>query len=212
MKLSKDVVKHALQFSLAGDEAHREVMIYQRLTAAEARSQSSLPRESAVMMLLYEKNDILHTVFVQRPDYEGVHSGQIGFPGGKREPSDNTLLFTALRETLEEVGVMIHPHEVIGQLSELYIPPSNFLVQPFVAWLDEAPAFVPDEREVRELLEEPVLPFLQDNALVKKSIYLPVYKVTVESPAYEVSGRTLWGATAMMMREWSLTVKRGLLH
>lgn len=210
MKLSKDVVKHALNLPLPGEEAHREVMTYNRMTAAEARAQSPIPRESAVMMLLYEKAETLHTVFVQRPDYQGVHSGQIGFPGGKRETFDDNLLLTAMRETYEEVGVEVKPHEVIGQLSELYIPPSKFLVQPFVAWLDTAPSFVPDDREVKELLEEPVLPFLEDSALVKKSIFLPVYNVTIESPAYEVRGRTLWGATAMMMREWTLSIRKVL--
>src|SRR5262249_9426264 len=98
-------------------------------------------RTSAVMMLLYPVDDLVHTMIIKRPSYDGIHSGQLALPGGKKEDAEEPV-HTAIRETLEEVGVSISVQDVIGELTVLYIPPSNFLVHPFIAWLNERPQFV----------------------------------------------------------------------
>ena len=157
-------------------------------------------RTSAVAMLLYPLNDIVHTLIIERPAYEGVHSGQLALPGGKTEAEDRDAIHTAIRETREEVGVLLDRSQILGALSPLYIPPSNFLVLPFAAWLNEQPKFTPDTREVAGLLEVPLHTFLDES--IKSRRRIPVAKKTfIEAPCYLINGKVLWGATAMMFSE-----------
>ncbi len=157
-------------------------------------------RSSAVMMLLYPVNGNVHTMIIQRPDYDGIHSGQLALPGGKADEADVSLRQTAMRETQEEVGVIITDENIIGQLTPVYIPPSNFLVTPFVAWLDEQPNFVPDEREVGAILEVPLYTFLDAAIKDRKRITIRA-NTFIDAPCYVLGEHILWGATAMMFSE-----------
>jgi 8-oxo-dGTP pyrophosphatase MutT (NUDIX family) len=202
MKISKEDIQQALQHHLLGEEAHVTIMSYNRPPASEARKMPNKPRESAVMMLIFPYQSELCTAFTLRHTYEGAHSNQISFPGGKKEESDESHLQTAIRETREEVGCEVLPHQIIGLLSELYIPPSHFLVQPYVAWLEETPVFSPEAREVKEILIEPLSAFFQENILHETEVFIPAYNRTLKVPAFHVQGKVLWGATAMMMQEF----------
>lgn len=129
MKFDKTFIeklKQELQKPLPGEEAqYRMAPSYRpRLTKEEVFANN--PRVSGVLLLLFEKNNELHIAFTQRKQYEGVHSGQMSFPGGKKDVTDLDLRETALRETFEEIGIERNKIEIIGSLSELYIPPSNF--------------------------------------------------------------------------------------
>jgi 8-oxo-dGTP pyrophosphatase MutT (NUDIX family) len=177
-------------------------MSYNRPTAVEARKMENRPRESAVMMLLFPFRGELCTAFTLRHSYQGVHSNQISFPGGKKESNDISYLATAIRETAEEVGIDVSEQQVIGELTELYIPPSHFLVQPYVAWLQETPNFLPEEREVKEVLIEPISSFFQEDILHEEEIFIPAYNKSLRVPAFHVQGKVLWGATAMMIQEF----------
>ncbi|SFC61818.1 NUDIX domain-containing protein [Flagellimonas taeanensis] len=139
-------------------------------------------------------------LLILRKVYEGIHSNQIGFPGGKEEQEDRDLLQTALRETHEEVGVPPHAIEVIKELSEVYIPPSNFLVSPFMGIYPDPRPFVKEESEVEQLVEVFLRDFLDDSNHIEE-ILSTSYAMNINVPAYRLNGYTVWGATAMMLSE-----------
>lgn len=107
-------------------------------------------RQGAVMILLFPADGKTQIVFIERSDDGHVHSGQIAFPGGKKDESDISLKETALRETFEETGVGHEQISVLGELTPLYIPPSNFLVTPFVSICNHIPAFEKNDFEVKK--------------------------------------------------------------
>ena len=111
------------------------------------------PKKAAVLMLFYPKNKIVHLALIVRNTYPGVHSSQIGFPGGKVELSDANLAETAIRETHEEVGIPPEKITIVKSFTEIYIPPSNFLVAPFMGVSQDELAFVPDLEEVKKSFE-----------------------------------------------------------
>lgn len=139
-------------------------------------------------------------VLILRNTYKGVHSAQIGFPGGKLEPQDNSLQDAAVRETFEEIGVPINQIEVVKQITEVYIPPSNFYVQPFIGISRETPIFIKEDAEVEAVIEVTLKHFLDDNQVIKK-IVSTSYSVDVEVPAFKLNNHVVWGATAMMLSE-----------
>lgn len=192
LKLSKE---------LPGNAVHNEVMSYARQQAQDVRTSGTTYREGGVMMLLYPVENVLHTALILRPTYEGVHSGQVAFPGGAREDEDSNLEHTALRETEEEVGVKASSIEVIGALSELYIPPSNFIVKPFVGVLQGRPTFEPDDFEVAKVMETSLDTFLKEDAIITTSVKVG-QGTSMRVKAFEVEGHIVWGATAMMLAEF----------
>jgi len=158
-------------------------------------------KQSAVLALLYpDIKKETRIVLILRKAYEGVHSAQISFPGGRVEDNDNSLEHTALRETYEEVGVPIENVHIIKTLTDVYIPPSNFFVQPFLGFATSMPQFTRQEDEVEEILEVRLLDLLNDDFLITKSVSTS-YKVNVEVPAFKLNGHVVWGATAMMLSE-----------
>ncbi|MFB6306378.1 MAG: CoA pyrophosphatase, partial [Flavobacteriales bacterium] len=140
-------IKNALSF-LRGDEAHLAMSSYKEKEKSRENVKKDAKTSAVLLLLFPTENHSLETVFIQRPEYDGVHSGQISFPGGGREIHDKNLKETSLRETREEIGVLDNEVSIIGNLSDLYIPPSNYLVTPFVGYTDKAPNFNPDSNEV----------------------------------------------------------------
>lgn len=189
--------------SIPADAAFKAMRSYVRETPSEARLKDPPPRESAVMMLIYPWQKEWHTLFMLRPDGQGVHSGQLSFPGGKRE-GEETPEETALRETHEEVGIHPDQIEILGSLSEVYIPPSHFIVKPFVGIISEEPDFRENPGEVVELIHYPVEQLLRPGLILEKEIFLPKYKVNFNAPYFDIHGHTLWGATAMMVQEFRM--------
>jgi 8-oxo-dGTP pyrophosphatase MutT (NUDIX family) len=162
---------------------------------------SKLPvRDSGVLLLLYPVKEQLFTVFMKRPEYGGPHSGQISFPGGKFEQGDVTLTGTALRESYEEIGIDPGAVEVLGTLSPLSIPVSNFKLLPVVGFLPEKPDFNTDPKEVVYLIEAEIS-FLTDPCIVKREVLI-LGNYSVEVPYYDIRGEHVWGATAMIMSEF----------
>jgi 8-oxo-dGTP pyrophosphatase MutT (NUDIX family) len=157
-------------------------------------------RLGSVLVLLYPVGRHFYLPFMQRPVYNGHHSGQISFPGGKVEPEDPDRIYTALREAHEEIGVVPEEVEVLGTLSELYIPPSNYSVVPVVGWASSRPSFVADPVEVADIIEVP-LEELLDEMNVRRAKRLLANGLRLETPFYYLRGREIWGATAMMLSE-----------
>ncbi len=158
------------------------------------------PKMAAVMALFYPAADTTKLLLILRKTYPGVHSNQIGFPGGKVEPEDHDLLQTALRETEEEVGVRKDAITVVKSLSEVYIPPSNFLVQPYLGLYEEPEPFVLQKEEVEALVEIPLLEFLDEANEIEQQMKTS-YSDKIIVPAFKLEGHTVWGATAMMLNE-----------
>lgn len=157
-------------------------------------------RKGAVLALLYPKENIPHIALMQRPLYDGVHGGQISFPGGKIEIEDKSPLNAALREANEEVGVIPHTVNAIGPITEVFVLASNFLVYPFMAYSEERPDFVIDRREVESLMEIPFHDFLEPSIIKEKKIRSKA-GFDLNAPYFDIDGKVLWGATAMMISE-----------
>ncbi|EPR70491.1 NUDIX hydrolase [Cyclobacterium qasimii] len=160
-------------------------------------------RKGAVLMLLCPSEDRKSIIipFIKRATYEGVHSGQIALPGGKKDLGDRDLGETALRETEEEIGVSRKDIQILGNLSDLYIPPSNFSVRPFIGYSSEPPIFEIDEREVDRLI---ICSFdeLTDEAIIKKKGMNLAGGYKIQAPYYEINEEVVWGATAMILSEF----------
>lgn len=194
-------LKTALEGPLPGNSSHDKMMRAKRPSPREIRKQGLPYKESAVLILLYPVEQVPHTVLMLRPSYDGVHSSQISFPGGKREARDNDLIDTALREADEEVSIKRHHVEILGQLSELYIPPSQFIVQPVVAYSQQEPNFVADPREVEEVIPVPLSRIMEDDVIKEKQIFLPKYNTTIDASYFDIDSQVVWGATAMILAE-----------
>ena len=192
-------LQRAFQLPLNHGE-FRELDIYIRKTAAEARNMTPFPRESAVLILLHLIENKPHLLLIKRPIYAGVHSGQMAFPGGKREHSDKTLLDTAIREVHEELGILIELHNSFFALRELYIPPSHFLVQPYICFLNQLPPVKPNH-EVAHIIQLPVEHLLQKEIITQHEIEIFPTKELRTVPAIAFDNHYIWGATAMMLYE-----------
>lgn len=193
-------LQEAMYGGLPGHDGFVELSGYKRPDLAHVKAMEPPPRESAVLATLYPKNGVLHTLLMLRPTYDGVHSAQVSFPGGKREDIDASLQETALREFTEETGAA-PAFTVLGPLTEVYIPPSRLLVTPFVAYTEDLGALRPDPREVAALIETPLDTLLRDDILKRRDQYIAILGRTAEVPYFEVEGHVVWGATAMMIAE-----------
>lgn len=139
-------------------------------------------------------------VLILRKTYNGVHSAQIGFPGGKLEKEDKSLKHAAVRETFEEVGVPIKDVQVVRELSPVYIPPSNFYVHPFIAITEQTPEFVIGEYEVEAIVEVLLVDFMNNEVEIENKVKTS-YSIEIDVPAFKLNGYVVWGATAMMLSE-----------
>ncbi|GAA0742910.1 CoA pyrophosphatase [Gaetbulibacter jejuensis] len=167
-------------------------------------------KHAGVMALFYpDTKQNAKLLLILRKTYKGVHSAQVGFPGGKFEKDDTSLEFTALRETREEVGVLEQSIKVLRALTPMYIPPSNFTVFPFFGITTTMPSFIKQEEEVEDLIEVELSHFLDDSTMIKTSVPTS-YKVNVEVPAYKLNNHIVWGATAMMLSELKDLLKQVL--
>lgn len=150
--------------------------------------------------MVYPVEKELHLVFIKRVEYEGVHSGQISFPGGIFEAQDTSLRATALREAMEETGIRISDITVIGGLSTLYIPASRIEVYPFVGVASKRPSFHHNPAEVQYLIETKIKELI--NPVCHQSKILFIEEEPVEVPFYDLGNDIIWGATAMILSEF----------
>lgn len=157
-------------------------------------------RKSGVLLLFYPDGKSTFFPLIKRPEYLGFHSGQVGFPGGKMELEDENIIQTALREAEEEVGVVRSSVQVLGTLSDLYIPASNFLVSPVVGFLEKRPDMVPEAKEVSRIIHTE-LPILLNPEIRKQKILELGPNIRLDTPYFEIEREVVWGATAMILSE-----------
>ena len=202
MKFShfKDQINLLKTKPLGGLESQFKLVPELRIKISEEKIKNSNPRKAAVMALFYPDEQNKTTfLLTQRASYNGTHSAQISFPGGKYDQEDDNMRQTALRELEEEVGVFRNSVEVIRQLSDTYIPPSNFMVTPFIGFLNEKPSLIPNE-EVAKLIEIEAAALLNEENI--SSIVMETsYMKEIEVPCFKFYDHVVWGATAMMLSE-----------
>jgi len=158
-------------------------------------------KHAGVLSLFYpDEDEETKFVLILRKTYKGVHSAQVAFPGGKLEAQDASLRDTALRETFEEVGVPIDTVQIVRSISQVYIPPSNFYVHPFIGFTQTTPQFIKQDDEVEALIEIDLEHFLDEQSLISKKVKTS-YSIEVEVPAFKLNDYVVWGATAMMLSE-----------
>ena len=199
-------VSHALTQPLPGIEAQLKMSSMKRIRELMTTIRPKNPIPSSVLLILYPYRKEIYTVFILRPDYGGVHSGQISLPGGKKEPSDPDLQTTALRESYEEVGIVPEKVQVLGQLSDLYIPPSRFLVTPIIGCMETRPDFARDPAEVEEIIEVNIRDLFSEKAFQIKRHKVGM-GMHIKAPAFVVDNYVIWGATAMILSEFNDMIK-----
>ncbi len=194
-------LKYKLSQPLPGSETQFQM-------AASFRKSSNKTLVSAtagVLLLLYITDNEWNIVLIKRPEYLGVHSAQISFPGGKFDSTDANLLHTALRETEEEIGVHANKISILGELTKLYIPPSEIEVYPFVGFCAETPIFTIDTREVQYVIEAKISDFINPANRLEKPYSSNETSGTI--PYFNINGHEVWGATAMIINEFLAVIK-----
>lgn len=185
---------------LPGEAAHL-AMLPMRAATSEALKSAENVRLSAVAIVLFDTAEGLQTLVIQRQQYEGTHSGQISFPGGKWEQSDTALEFTARREYEEEIGISGDELQLIGKLTNVFIPVSSFLIEPYVFyWPDPHMQFHPSVREVAAIHTLPIS-LLTDESIELIDIQIHGRQELLKIPHFGVGDLKIWGATALILNE-----------
>lgn len=190
-----EVIRQALANPLPGKEAQYKLAPSNRLIRDHTLDIKTL-KKSAVLILLFYKNNQLHILLTQRASYVGPHGGQISFPGGKFEDHlDRNLIDTAIRETFEEINLRDSYFEILGPISTLNVPVSQVCVQPYLAYCTDISQARKDDFEVVDLYEVPIAHLLNPKTIKIKSMY------GHEFPYFDFDGKVIWGATAMIISE-----------
>lgn len=195
-----DKLTKRLKEPLPGPEAHIRLSPQPLMKDRFVFKERPDSRQGAVLILLHPGAEGVHFPLIQRPEYVGAHGGQISLPGGKMDPEDQDLVQTALREAWEEIGADLQKIQVIGHLSELYIPASNFRVLPVIGTTEETPQFVPDQKEVVDIISADIDSLMGQKVEVKEMLVGP--DIRIRSPYFLVEERVVWGATAMILGEF----------
>ena len=191
------ITKHGLP----GEDAHRELSPIKRPLASDLRKEGLTYRESAVAVILFQKNGTIHSALIQRPEYDGTHSKQIAFPGGKMDATDPDLEYTARRESFEEISLPLGHGELVKELTTVYIPVSKFKVNPFVFFLDDEPELIPDPREVESIFTFDIFDLRKENIVKRTDLRLSNGMTQKNVPYFDINGKIVWGATALMLSE-----------
>ncbi|HLP04809.1 MAG TPA: CoA pyrophosphatase [Paludibacter sp.] len=213
MIYSKEYIKQKLSGSLPGMDAHLRMAPASRARELENVSgKLENARKSAVMMLFFGEAEDLKMIVIRRSNYVGIHAGQIAFPGGRYEEGDGDVQETAYRELEEEIGITRDKIELLGRLTDIYVPPSNFLISIFVGYLEERPLYKIQDREVAEVIEVPLQEFFSPNVVKFKDFYVSSLKAAANAPYFDVTNAEIWGASAMVISELLELLKEGRLQ
>ena len=199
-------LKTAIRGGLPGTEVQWIMASSDRMLKDFPKVPGPDARVAAVLILLYPEDGTIHTVFMQRPYYGGFHGGQISFPGGKEEPTDENIIRTAFREAEEETGIDSSVINVTGMLTPLFIPVSNMIVTAVVGYANEKPVFRPDPQEVDFLIEANLEAFLDPLSIKTKP--MEIRGETYEIRYFSYKENVIWGATALMLNELLEIIKR----
>ncbi|MDR3272190.1 MAG: CoA pyrophosphatase [Flavobacteriaceae bacterium] len=200
-----DLEKQLITASLSGWEGQKQMSPPYRALLTPEEIEAKNPKQSAVSIVLYIRENRFYFPVIVRNVYHGVHSGQVSLPGGKREKIDASFEETARRETQEELGLKTENLKIIRDLTPIYIPPSNFQVYPYISvYQSDEIIFSPDEKEVSRVVDVDLENFLTQTPIVWSSA--PTRKTAV--PCFVCGGLLIWGATAMILNEFRLLFKK----
>lgn len=201
-ELFREKLGSALLADLPGEHAQLRMTPLSRSNFERAKEEAHQYRQSGVAVILFENgNHEREIALIQRPEYEGKHGGQVSFPGGKKEDSDLDLLETAMRECYEEIGVNLQKSHYLGALTSVFIPVSQFYVEPHVFFLPEKPDFIPDAYEVSEVFSIKVLDLLDDANVQLTNIRISEQFSMKDVPYFALENKVIWGATAVILSE-----------
>jgi 8-oxo-dGTP pyrophosphatase MutT (NUDIX family) len=201
------ILKTEILKGLPGTEIQWQMASSDRMVRNFPRVPGPDAKVAAVLILLFPDKGSVHTVLMQRPEYKGVHGGQISFPGGKKEPADKDIIHTALREAHEETGLRKEDISVIDTLTPLFIPVSNTIVTPVLAWTKNKPIFNHHPGEVVFLFETEISKLL--DPLIIRTKPMEIHGELINVKYYDYDGKVIWGATAMMLHELLTIIRRG---
>ncbi len=190
-------LREAFLKELPGEKEHLKMTPYRRLVKTIPEN----PKKGAVLLLIYPKSGEWFFPLTQRHDYKGVHGNQISFPGGKVEKNDDSNYETALRETQEEIGIDSSQIIPVGEMTEIYIPPSNFLVSSFIGFCDEEPNFIKEKKEVKEIIEVPILDLFEPSVVGETQVKVQG-GLKLNTPFLDLNSKVVWGATAAILAEF----------
>ena len=193
------IIPKIAKSKLTGTVSHLKMIPPNRKLAFTNENSLEKPREAAIICLFYPDNTgLMHFVLILRKMYEGVHANQIGFPGGKIENTDKNAQDAALRELEEEIGVPREKPTIIKSLSKVYIPPSNFMVYPFLGYLTEKPTFIKDDYEVAEIIQVALSEHMTSEIQLNT---VKTGNASITVPTFSLNNHIVWGATAMILSE-----------
>ena len=198
-----NALKLRIAHFLPGEMAHIPMAPTNRPMSSFALKKTDEYRVSSVAIVLFEEpfSAQIHCILIQRPDYEGAHSGQISFPGGKKDETDPNSEFTARRECFEEIGCILTQDQLLGKLTDVFIPVSKFLIHPYLYFYTGDLNFQPDEREVSEIITFSLPLFLKDECISRMDIHLPNNAIMPSVPCFQFEQKKVWGATALILNE-----------
>ena len=201
----------SIESGVPGAIAHQKLLpsklLKERKDTFVRQKETGKYRDSAVSIILYPHLESIYCILIKRPKYDGKHSGQISFPGGKFEESDANFEYTARREAFEEVNFGIKDGELITALTQLYIPVSNFLVHPYLFFTPKKPALTPDKREVEKILEFDIFDLLKTESQSIKDIQIEKSVRLKNMPYFNIQEHVVWGATAMILSELKMILE-----
>ena len=189
-----------LKRELPGREAQEMMIPPARRADVVDEQKVAQARPAGALILLYPVENDLAFPLIKRPVYNGVHSGQVSLPGGKRDLEDKSLIETALRECSEEIGVGGETVQTLGILSDLFVPVSRFLITPVVGFVRQIPAFIPDDYEVERMFSG-TLKELVDPKTIREGMIRLSSGYEMSAPYFNIAGEVVWGATAMILSE-----------
>ena len=196
----------AFEKPLPGANAHLEMAPYRRNQTLNFDEKQ--PKIASTLLLLYPKKNEIYFCLIERQEYKGIHSSQISFPGGRNENGE-TIKQTAVRETMEEIGVDPLDINIIGELTQVYIPPSNFLIHPFIGYCDIQPNFKANSREVKKIIEVNLNDLFKKDVIKKKKMIFSKNRNSIshDVPYFDLNNQVVWGATSVILNEFRKILK-----
>jgi len=198
----KQLFKAIIENQLPGEDAHLMMLPKGRELSSISRKEAVAPKQASVAIhLFFTELEEPYLILIKRSVYEGAHSGQIAFPGGKSDKKDKSLIQTALRESHEEIGLQADESQLIGALSPVYIPISNFDVYPFLFLHFISEELVPENREVSKILTVSLAEIIDNKNIHTKEITLKDNNETIEVTGFLLQENWVWGASALILNE-----------